>query len=134
VVAPSFLHVGGSSYCLVAAMSCADFRGRIDGAKCQSLTSVGEVRAEERREKFLCTHPESNRQPLAYETSMVPQDHCQCTVCTMSGMRRTTEIYQLSMCLRQIICLPLSTTRWRYYSRSKVTHAICEKCYKNFCF
>jgi hypothetical protein len=52
VVAPSFLHVGGSSCCLVAAMFCADFRGRIDGAKRQSVTSVGEVTAEEGREKF----------------------------------------------------------------------------------
>jgi hypothetical protein len=31
---------------------------------------------EEGREKFLCTQPESNRRPLAYETRMVPQDHC----------------------------------------------------------
>jgi hypothetical protein len=44
-----FLHVGGSNYCLVAAMSCADFRGRIDGAKRQSMTSVGEMTAEEGR-------------------------------------------------------------------------------------
>jgi hypothetical protein len=49
VVAPSFLHVGGSSCCLVAAMSCVDFCGRIDGAKRQSVTSVGEVTAEEER-------------------------------------------------------------------------------------
>ena len=47
MVAPSFLHVGGSSCCLVAAMSCADFRGRIDGAKRQSVTSVGEVTVDE---------------------------------------------------------------------------------------
>jgi hypothetical protein len=60
-------------------MSCADFCGWIDGAQRQSMTSVGEVTAEEEREKFLCTQPESNRQPLAYETRMVPQDHCQCT-------------------------------------------------------
>jgi hypothetical protein len=62
-------------------MSCADFRGWIDGAQRQSMTSVGEVTAEEEREKFLCTQPESNRQPLAYETRTVPQDHCQCTDC-----------------------------------------------------
>jgi hypothetical protein len=80
VVAPSFLHVGGSSCCLVAVMSCADFCGRIDGAKCQSMTKVGEVTAEEGREKFLCSQPESNRQPLAYETRMVPKDPCQCTL------------------------------------------------------
>jgi hypothetical protein len=79
VEAPFFLHVGGSSCCLVAAMSCADFCGRIDCAKRQSVTSVSEVTAEEGREKFLCTQLESNRQPLAYETRMVPQDHCQCT-------------------------------------------------------
>jgi hypothetical protein len=30
------------------------------------------------REKFLCTQPESSRRPFAYETRMVPQDHCQC--------------------------------------------------------
>jgi hypothetical protein len=59
-------------------MFCADFRGRIDGAKRQSVTSVGEVTAEEGREKFVCTQPESNRQSLTYETRMVPQDHCQC--------------------------------------------------------
>jgi hypothetical protein len=53
VVAPSFLHVGESSCCLVAAMFCADFRGRIDGAKRQSVTSVGEVTAEEGRENIL---------------------------------------------------------------------------------
>jgi hypothetical protein len=41
--------VVGSSCCLVAAMSCTDFRGRIDGAKRQSVTSVGEVTAEEER-------------------------------------------------------------------------------------
>jgi hypothetical protein len=35
------------------------FRGRIDGAQRQSMTSVGEVTAEEGREKFLCTQPES---------------------------------------------------------------------------
>jgi hypothetical protein len=34
---------------------------------------------EEWREKFLCTQPESNQRPLAYETRMVPQDFCQCT-------------------------------------------------------
>jgi hypothetical protein len=28
---------------------------RVDGAKCQTMTSVGEVTAEEGREKFLCT-------------------------------------------------------------------------------
>jgi hypothetical protein len=50
------------------------FRGRIDGAQRQSLTSVGEVTAEEGREKFLCTQPESSRRPFAYETRMVPQD------------------------------------------------------------
>jgi hypothetical protein len=42
-----------------------------------SMTSVGEVTAEEGREKFLCTKQESNRRPFAYETRMVPQDHCQ---------------------------------------------------------
>jgi hypothetical protein len=57
-------------------MFCADFCGRIDGAKRQSVTSVGEVTAEEGREKFLCTQPESNRRSLTYETRMVPQD-CQ---------------------------------------------------------
>jgi hypothetical protein len=58
-------------------MSCVDFRGWIDGAQRQSMTSLGEESAEEEREKFLSTQPESNRQPLAYETRMVPQDHCQ---------------------------------------------------------
>jgi hypothetical protein len=52
VLAPSFLHVGGSSCCRVAAISCADFCGRIDGSKRQSVTSVGEVTAEEGIEKF----------------------------------------------------------------------------------
>jgi hypothetical protein len=33
------------------------FLRRVDGAKCQSMTSVGEVTAEEGREKFLCTQP-----------------------------------------------------------------------------
>jgi hypothetical protein len=70
----------------VAAMSCADFCGRIDGAKRQSMTSVSEVTAEEGREKFLCTQPESSRQPLAYETRMVPQDHCQCMQITRLDM------------------------------------------------
>jgi hypothetical protein len=77
------LHMGGSSCCLVATLlRCCSvqcgFSGRIDDAKRQSMTSVGEVTAEEGREKFLCTQPKSNRQPLAYETRMVPQDHCQC--------------------------------------------------------
>jgi hypothetical protein len=57
VVAPFVLHVGGSSCCLVAAMSYADFCGRIDGAKRQSVTSVGEITEDEGREKFLCTQP-----------------------------------------------------------------------------
>jgi hypothetical protein len=56
------------------------FCGRIDGAQRQSMTSVGEVSAEEGREKFLCTQPELSRQPFVYETRMVPQDHYQCTV------------------------------------------------------
>jgi hypothetical protein len=56
------------------------FHGRIDGVQRQSMTSVGEVTAEEGREKFLCTQPESSRRPFAYETRMVPQDHCQCTI------------------------------------------------------
>jgi hypothetical protein len=43
------------------------------------MTSVGKVTATEWREKCLCTQPESNRRPLAYETRMVPQDHCQCS-------------------------------------------------------
>jgi hypothetical protein len=68
VVAPSFLHVGGSSCYLVAAISCADFCGWIDGTQRQSMISVGEVTAEEEREKFLCTHPKSNRRSLALET------------------------------------------------------------------
>jgi hypothetical protein len=33
------------------------FLRRVDGAKHQSMTSVGEVTAEEGREKFLCTQP-----------------------------------------------------------------------------
>jgi hypothetical protein len=37
-------------------MSCADSRGRIDGAKRQCMTSVGEVTVEEGREKFY-VHP-----------------------------------------------------------------------------
>jgi hypothetical protein len=37
------------------------------------------VTAEEGREKFCAPSWESNRRPLAYETRMVPQDHCQCT-------------------------------------------------------
>jgi hypothetical protein len=48
--------------CLVYA---ADFRGRIDGAKCQSMTSVGEVTAEEGRGRkcFYCAPSrDSNRQ------------------------------------------------------------------------
>jgi hypothetical protein len=62
----------------------ADFRGRIDGAKGQSMTSVGEVTAEEGRGRFFyyfirAPSRESNRQSLAYETCMVPQDHCQRT-------------------------------------------------------
>jgi hypothetical protein len=55
VVAPYFfLHVGGSS-CLVLLLRCLvrTFRGRIDGAQRQSMTSVGAVTAEEGREKFL---------------------------------------------------------------------------------
>jgi hypothetical protein len=44
------------------------------------MTSVSEVTAEEGREKFLCTQPKLNREPLAYETRMVEQDHCQCTL------------------------------------------------------
>jgi hypothetical protein len=83
VVEPSFLHVGGFSCCLVAAMSCADFRGRIDGAKYQRMTSVGEVTEEEGREFFLCTEQELNRRPLPFEKRMVPQDHCQCTLCLL---------------------------------------------------
>jgi hypothetical protein len=50
-------HVGGSSCCLVAAMCNANFRGRINGAKCQSMTLVGEVTAEEGREKICIVHP-----------------------------------------------------------------------------
>jgi hypothetical protein len=59
----------------------ADFRGRKDGAKGQSMTSVGEVTAEEGRGRKCFSAPsrEWNRQSLAYETSMVPQDHCQRT-------------------------------------------------------
>jgi hypothetical protein len=55
------------------------FCGRIYGAQRQSMTSVGDVTAEEGREKFLCTQPESSRRPFAYETRMVPQNHCKCT-------------------------------------------------------
>jgi hypothetical protein len=33
------------------------FLRRVDGAKRQSMTSVGEVTAEEGREKLLCTQP-----------------------------------------------------------------------------
>jgi hypothetical protein len=33
------------------------FLRRVDGAKRQSMTSVGEVTAEDGREKFLCTQP-----------------------------------------------------------------------------
>jgi hypothetical protein len=69
VVAPSFLHVGGSSCCLVAAMSCADFCGWIDGAQRQSMISVGEVTAEEERDKFLCTQPESNLFKIDFDMS-----------------------------------------------------------------
>jgi hypothetical protein len=60
----------------------ADFRGRIEGAKRQSMTSVGEVTAEEGRGRkwfFSAPSRDTNRQSLAYETSMVPQDHCQRT-------------------------------------------------------
>jgi hypothetical protein len=65
-----------------------DFRGRIDGAKRQSMTSVGEVTAEEgrgRKSFFSAPSRESNRQSLAYETIMVPQDHCQRTTLYSAG-------------------------------------------------
>jgi hypothetical protein len=60
---------------------CGFSRG-IDGTKRQSMTSVGEVTAEEGRGRkcFYCAPSrESSRRTLAYETSMVPQDHCQRT-------------------------------------------------------
>jgi hypothetical protein len=37
---------------------------RVDGVKRQSMTSVGEVTAEEGREKFCAPSRESNRRPL----------------------------------------------------------------------
>jgi hypothetical protein len=55
---------------------CGFSRG-IDGAKRQSMTSVGEITAEEGRGRKCCIVP--SRRTLAYETSMVPQDHCQRT-------------------------------------------------------
>jgi hypothetical protein len=73
-------------------MSCADFCGWLDGAQRQSMRSVGEVTAEEEREKFLCTQPELNGQPLAYETRMVPQEHCQCTTISVPQYSRETNI------------------------------------------
>jgi hypothetical protein len=59
------LHVGGTSM-LSFLVQCGPVRccsvlcgflRRVDGAKRQSMTSVGEVTAEEGREKFLCTQP-----------------------------------------------------------------------------
>jgi hypothetical protein len=58
------------------------FSRGIDDAKRQSMTSVGEVTAEEGRGRkcfFSVLSRESCRQTLAYETSMVPQDHWQRT-------------------------------------------------------
>jgi hypothetical protein len=62
------------------------------------MTSVGEVTAEERREKFLCTQPESNWRPLAHETRMVPQDHFQCTftyVCKCATSSSNSPLFPL---------------------------------------
>jgi hypothetical protein len=59
------LHVGGTSMLSFSGqcwpVQCCSvlcgFLQRVDGAKRQTMTSVGEVTAEEGREKFLCTQP-----------------------------------------------------------------------------
>jgi hypothetical protein len=75
----------------------ADIADSRDRWRRTSMTSVGKVTATVWRvEKFLCTQPDSKRRPFAYETRMVPQDHCQCTLFTVTSVIIVAHSYQMS--------------------------------------